>query len=51
MIEICKQITINLFWVLAAMIEIAMGTLLVLAIISSLVDKLTGNKDHEDEDI
>lgn len=40
MIEICKTLAINIFWVLAAVIEVIALLLLVLGLLSSIVGHL-----------
>ncbi len=44
MIEICKAISINIFWVLTAIFQIGLVTILVLAIIGKVIEKV-GKKD------
>ena len=39
-IEFCKTIAINIFWVLAAVIEVIALLLLVLGLISNVIDHL-----------
>ena len=46
MIELCKTLTINIFWVLAAILEVIMLVLLILGILSSFLNLL---KDGENE--
>ena len=47
MIEICKQLTINIFWVLAAIFQVALIAVLTIGILSNILDKLTKKEDEE----
>lgn len=47
MIEICKQLTINIFWVLAAIFQVTFIAVLVIDILSNLIEKLN-KKDGEE---
>jgi putative effector of murein hydrolase LrgA (UPF0299 family) len=47
MIEICKQLTINIFWVLAAIFQVTFIAVLVIGILSNLIEKLN-KKDGEE---
>lgn len=47
MIEICKQLTINIFWVLAAIFQVTLIAVLVIGILSNLIEKLN-KKDGEE---
>lgn len=49
MIEICKTLTINIFWVLAAVIEVIMLTLLVIGIINTVLERLLDNNKEGKE--
>ena len=47
MIEICKQLTINIFWVLAAIFQVTFIAVLVIGILSNIVDKFSKKEDEE----
>ena len=47
MIEICKQLTINIFWVLSAIFQVTLIAALVIGILSNIVDKLSKKEDEE----
>ena len=47
MVEICKQITINIFWVLTAIFQVAFVTAIIVGVLSNFLEKL--HKEDEDE--
>ena len=46
MVEICKNLAINLFWVMTAVFELIIFSAMVIGLISSIFKHL-GNKDDE----
>ena len=44
LVDFCKELAVNLFWVLAAVIEVLMAVILILGLLSSLL----GHLHHED---
>lgn len=47
MIELCKQLTINIFWVLAALFQVTLVVILIMGITSNLLKKMSKKEDEE----
>lgn len=47
MIELCKQLTINIFWVLAALFQVTLVVLLIMGIMSNILKKISKKEDEE----
>ena len=49
-IEVSRQLAVNLFWVLAAVIEVFLAVLLILGLVFAFSDRLHRNNKEEDEE-
>ena len=47
MIEICKQITINIFWVLAAIFQVTFVTAIIVGVLNSILEKIHKRDEEE----
>ena len=47
MIELCKQLTINIFWVLAALFQVTLVVILIMGITSNVLKKMSKKEDEE----
>ena len=50
MIEYCKTIAVNIFWVLAAATEILLVTGVILAVVDRIINSRSEEENHEETD-